>query len=295
MWQVPPSCCGVHTCLWPPIRPFVDTSIVPSPTTASSLSALGWLLRFWARSWGWVSARGWSDGRSWGSSVTSAINVPLDFRNGPGVGLQTHTAVFAAFAIAAAGVSTTEVEVHTIRATCAALAVVAIATTGVSLGSHSAVYAGVAIIIVTTGVSRDFQNGPGVGLHAHAASGVSIWAHRAVVVVVAVAASAATTPRACVACTARHAEGALARHIGKSMGASRSGLLSQKGRARLLRLGYFAGATTAAAAVKAAVATATIAATAAASTNATNTNAVAAAAVIDVEFAAFRFWNLEQY
>ncbi len=46
----------------------------------------------------------------------------------------------------------------------------------------------------------------------------------------------------------------------------------------LLRLGYFAGATTAAAAVKAAVATATIAATAASSTNTTNTNVVAAAA-----------------
>jgi hypothetical protein len=49
------------------------------------------------------------------------------------------------------------------------------------------------------------------------------------------------------------------------MGASRSGLLSQKGQVRLLlRLGYFAGATTAAAAVRAAAATATTAATAAA-------------------------------
>jgi hypothetical protein len=80
---------------------------------------------------------------------------------------------------------------------------------------------------------RSFQNGPGVGLQAHAAfSGVSIWVHRAVFVVVvaaAAAASAATTARACVACTARHAEVALARHIGKSMSASRSKLLSQKG------------------------------------------------------------------
>ncbi len=49
--------------------------------------------------------------RSWGSSVTSAINVPLDFRNGPVFGLQTHTAVFAAVAIVTAGVSTTEVSI----------------------------------------------------------------------------------------------------------------------------------------------------------------------------------------
>ena len=146
-------------------------------------------------------------GRSWGSSFTSAISVPLGFRTGPGVGLQAHSAVFAAVAIAtiAAGVSTTVVEVQAIRATCAAFAVVASATTGVSLDCHSAVFAGVAIAIATTGVSRDFHNGPGVGLQAHAAfSGVSIWAHRAVVAVAA-AASAATTARACVACTARHA------------------------------------------------------------------------------------------
>ena len=96
------------------------------------------------------------NGRSWGSSFTSAISAPFDFRSGPGVGLQTHTAVFAAVAIATAGVSTTEVEVHAIRATCAAFAVVAIATTGVSLDFHTAVYAGVAFIIATTGVSRDF-------------------------------------------------------------------------------------------------------------------------------------------
>ncbi len=66
----------------------------------------------------------------WDSNFTGAINAPLDFRNGPGVGLQTHTAVFAAVAIVTAGVSTTEVEIHTIRATCAAFAIVAIATTG---------------------------------------------------------------------------------------------------------------------------------------------------------------------
>jgi hypothetical protein len=167
--------------------------------------------------------------------------VSLDFRNGPGIGLLAHSAVFAAVAIAtiAEGVSTTEVEVQAIRATCAAFAVVASVTTGVSLDSYCAVCAGVN--------------------QAHAAfSGVSIWTHRAVfviVVAVAAAASAATTARACVACTARHAEVALARHIGKSMGASRSGLLGQKGQVRLLlRLGYFAGATTAAAAVRAAAA-----------------------------------------
>ena len=160
----------------------------------------------------YIATRAWFESRSWGSSVTSAISSPLDFRNGPGVGLQAHSAVFAAVAIAtiAAGVSTTEVEVQAIRATCAAFAVVASVTTGVSLDSRSAVFAGVAIIIATTGVSRDFQNGPGVGLQAHTAfSGVSIWAHHAVVVVVAVAvaaaAPAATTARACVACTAWHA------------------------------------------------------------------------------------------
>ena len=87
------------------------------------------------------------------ATVSSA---PFDFRNGPGIGLQTHTAVFAAVAVATAGVSTTEVEVHAIRATCTAFAVVAIATTGVVLDSRTAVYAGVAIIIATTGVSRDY-------------------------------------------------------------------------------------------------------------------------------------------
>jgi hypothetical protein len=41
---------------------------------------------------------------------------------------------------------------------------------------------------------RSFQDGPGVGLQAHAAfSGVSIWAHRAVVVVVVVAVAAAAS------------------------------------------------------------------------------------------------------
>ncbi len=45
---------------------------------------------------------------------------PLDFKNGPGVGLQTNAAIFAAIAIAtiAADVSTTEVDVQAIRATC---------------------------------------------------------------------------------------------------------------------------------------------------------------------------------
>jgi hypothetical protein len=89
---------------------------------------------------------------------------------------------------------------------------------------------------------RGFQDGPGIGLEAHAAfAGVSIWVHHTVdVVVVAVsaAASAATTARACVACIARYVVVALARHIGKSMSAYRSGLLRQKGQVRLLlRLG----------------------------------------------------------
>ncbi len=94
-----------------------------------------------------------------GAAASPAPSTPpIDFRNGSGVGLQAHTTVFAAVAIAtiAAGVSNTEVQVHAIRAACAAFAVVAIATTGVSLDSNSAVFAGVAITIATTGVSRDF-------------------------------------------------------------------------------------------------------------------------------------------
>ena len=31
------------------------------------------------------------NGRSWGSSFTSAISAPFDFRNGPGVGLQAQS------------------------------------------------------------------------------------------------------------------------------------------------------------------------------------------------------------